>query len=77
MLTTYITTNVRFQNYFFFKKGGQAKLSEKQLSELKNKASKGSFAIANDVQHYIKQNFGVEHNLSNVQLLCKKNSIIL
>ncbi|MDP2766923.1 MAG: helix-turn-helix domain-containing protein [Candidatus Methanoperedens sp.] len=57
----------------FFYKGGQANLSEKQLSKLKNEASKGSFAIAKDVQRYIKQNFGVEYNLSHVQLLCKKN----
>jgi len=54
-------------------KGGQAKLSEKQLSELRNEAGKGVFAIAKDVQHYIKQNFGIEYNLSHVQLLCQKN----
>ena len=54
-------------------KGGQAKLSEKQLSELKNEAGKGVFAIAKDVQHYIKKNFGIEYNLSHVQRLCKKN----
>ena len=54
-------------------KGGQAKLSEEQLSELKIKAGEGVFAIAKDIQHYIKQNFGIEYNLSHVQLLCKKN----
>lgn len=54
-------------------KGGQAKLSEKQLSELKIEAGKGLFGIAKDVQHYIKKNFGIEYNLSHVQLLCKKN----
>ena len=54
-------------------KGGQAKLSEEQLSELKTEASKGAFAIAKDIQHYIKNNFGIEYNLSHVQLLCKKN----
>lgn len=54
-------------------KGGQAKLSEKQLSELKNEACKGVFAIAKDVQRYINQNFDIEYNLSHVQLLCKKN----
>ena len=53
-------------------KGGQAKLNEKQLSELHEKASEGAFTIAKDVQHYIKQNFGIEYNLSHVQLLCKK-----
>jgi len=53
--------------------GGQAQLSEEQLFELKIKASKGSFAIAKDVKHYIKQNFGIEYNLSHVQLLLKKN----
>ena len=53
--------------------GGQAKLSEEQLSELKIKASKGAFAIAKDVQRYINQKFGIEYNLSHVQLLCKKN----
>jgi|LGOV01.1.fsa_nt_gb transposase len=54
-------------------KGGQAKLTEEQLSELKIKAGEGVFAIAKDIQHYIKQNFGIEYNLSHVQLLCKKN----
>ena len=54
-------------------KGGQAKLSEEQLSELKIEAGKGVFAFAKDVRHYIKQNFGIEYNLSHVQLLCKKN----
>ena len=54
-------------------KGGQAKLSEEQLSELKIEAGKGVFAIAKDVRHYIKQNFGIEYNLSHVQFLCKKN----
>ena len=54
-------------------KGGQAKLSEEQLSELKDEAGKGAFAIAKDLQHYIKQNFGIVYNLSHVQLLCKKN----
>jgi len=54
-------------------KGGQAKLSEEQLSELKIEAGKGAFAIAKDVRHYIKNNFGIEYNLSHVQLLCKKN----
>ena len=54
-------------------KGGQAKLSEEQLSELKDEADKGVFAIAKDLQHYIKQNFGIDYNLSHVQLLCKKN----
>ncbi len=54
-------------------KGGQAKLSEEQLSELKIEAGKGAFAIAKDVRQYIKKNFGIEYNLSHVQLLCKKN----
>lgn len=54
-------------------KGGQAKLDEEQLSELRAEASKGSFVFAKDVQHYIKKNFGIEYNLSHVQLLSKKN----
>ena len=54
-------------------KGGQAKLSEVQLSELKELAGEGSFVFAKDVRHYIKKNFGIEYNLSHVQLLCKKN----
>ncbi|MCD4798026.1 MAG: helix-turn-helix domain-containing protein [Methanosarcinales archaeon] len=54
-------------------KGGQAKLSEEQLSELKIEAGKGAFAIAKDVRQYIKKNFGIEYNLSHVQLLCKNN----
>ncbi len=53
-------------------RGGQAKLDDEQLSELKNEAAKGSFTFAKDVRHYIKQNFGIEYNLSHVQLLCKK-----
>ena len=58
-------------------KGGQVKLSEEQLFELKIEAGKGVFAIAKDVQHYIKKNFGIEYNLSHVQRLCKKTSVIL
>jgi len=54
-------------------KGGQARLSEEQLSELKSEANNGEFAIAKDVKHYIKQNFSIEYNLSHVQLMCKKN----
>ncbi len=54
-------------------KGGQAKLNEEQLSKLREKASEGAFAIAKDMRHYIKQNFGIEYNLSHVQLLSKKN----
>ena len=54
-------------------RGGQAQLSEEQLLELKSEANKGSFAIAKDVKHYIKQNFGIEYNLSHVQLMSKKN----
>lgn len=54
-------------------KGGQAMLSEEQLCELRNEATKGSFAIAKDVKRYIEQNFGIKYNLSHVQLLCKKN----
>jgi len=53
--------------------GGQAQLSEEQLLELKSEANKGSFTIAKDVKHYIKQNFGIEYNLSHVQLMSKKN----
>ena len=53
--------------------GGQAQLSEEQLLELKSEANKGSFTIAKDVKHYIKQNFGIEYNLSHVQLLPKNN----
>ena len=54
-------------------KGGQVRLSEEQLAELKNEANKGAFAIAKDVKHYIKQHFDIEYNLSYVQLMCKKN----
>ena len=57
-------------------KGGQAKLSEEQLSEPKIEVSKGVFAIAKNIQHYVKQNFGIEYNLSHVQLLCKKTSFV-
>jgi transposase len=62
-------TSLLLLNY----KGGQPKINEQQLSELRNEAGKGAFAIAKDVQHYIKKNFGIEYNLSHVQLLCKKN----
>ncbi|MCL7410951.1 MAG: helix-turn-helix domain-containing protein [Methanosarcinaceae archaeon] len=54
-------------------KGGQAKLNDDQLSELRIEASKGVFAFAKDVQHYISKNFGIEYNISHVQRLCKKN----
>lgn len=54
-------------------KGGQSRITDEQLSELRNEAARGSFTIAKDVQRYIKQNFGIEYNLSHVQLLCKKN----
>ncbi len=54
-------------------RGGQAKLNEEQLSELRNEAAKGSFTFAKDVQRYIEQNFGIEYNLSHVQFLSKKN----
>ena len=54
-------------------RGGQAQLSEEQLLKLKSEANKGSFAIAKDVKHYIRQNFGIEYNLSHVQLMSKKN----
>ena len=54
-------------------KGGQAKLNDEQLSELRIEAGKGVFAFAKDVQYYIKQNFGIQYNLSHVQRLCKKN----
>ena len=56
-------------------KGGEAKLSEEQLRELRNEATKGSFAIAKDAKRYIEQNFGIKYNLSHVQLLCKKNFV--
>jgi len=54
--------------------GGQAQLSGEQLLELKSETSKGSFTIAKDVKHYIKQNFGNAFYLSHVQLMTKKNS---
>ncbi len=54
-------------------KGGQTKLNDVQLSELRIEASKGAFTFAKDVQHYINKNFGIEYNLSHVQRLCKKN----
>nr|QNO41218.1 hypothetical protein JNOLDJLP_00043 [Methanosarcinales archaeon ANME-2c ERB4]QNO41266.1 hypothetical protein PPPNJMGK_00002 [Methanosarcinales archaeon ANME-2c ERB4]QNO41622.1 hypothetical protein OAEIHDOC_00043 [Methanosarcinales archaeon ANME-2c ERB4] len=54
-------------------KGGQAMLSDEQLRELRNEATKGSFAIAKDVKRYIEQNFEIKYNLGHVQLLCKKN----
>ena len=54
-------------------KGGQARLSKEQLSELRDEADKGSFTIAKDIKNYIKQNFGIEYNLSHVQLMSKKN----
>lgn len=57
----------------FHYKGGQSRITDEQLSELRNEAARGSFTIAKDVQRYIKQNFGIEYNLSHVQLLCKKN----
>lgn len=53
-------------------KGGQPRLSEKQLLHLNKEASKMKFKIAKEVQHYIRAKFGVSYNLSHVQLLLKK-----
>ena len=54
-------------------KGGQSRISEEQLSELRDKANNGAFTTAKDIKHYIKQNFGIEYNLSHIQLMSKKN----
>lgn len=54
-------------------KGGQAKLSKKQLDELKEQAGKGNFTFAKDIQHYIKVHFKIKYGLRHVQLLAKKN----
>jgi transposase len=41
-------------------KGRPKKLNDKQISQLRNEASKGSFETAKDIWQYIKDNFGVE-----------------
>lgn len=56
-------------------KGGQTRLNEKQIEELKEKAAQGSFTFAKDVQHFIEKNFGIKYNLKHVQLLSKKNFV--
>lgn len=56
-------------------KGGQQKLNEKQLTELRKKASEGKFTFAKDIQNYIKNHFEIEYSLRHVQLLSKKNFI--
>lgn len=43
-------------------KGRPSRLSEEQISELIEEASKGSFAVAADLQSYIMENFGVEYS---------------
>ncbi|MCR4313323.1 MAG: helix-turn-helix domain-containing protein [Candidatus Roizmanbacteria bacterium] len=54
-------------------KGGQQKLNEKQLTELRKKASEGNFTFAKDIQNYIENNFKIKYGLRHVQLLSKKN----
>ena len=40
-------------------KGGQPKLNEKQLSELREQSEKGNFSIAKEAKEYIEKKFGV------------------
>lgn len=56
-------------------RGGQPRLNEQQIKELKEKAAQGSFTFAKDVQHYIEKNFGIRYNLKHVQLLSKKSFV--
>ena len=56
-------------------KGGQPRLSEKQLLHLNKEASKMKFKVAKEAQHYIRAKFGVSYNLSHVQLLLKKGFV--
>lgn len=56
-------------------KGGQPRLNEKQIEDLKEKAIQGCFTFAKDVQHYIEKNFGIKYNLKHVQLLSKKSFV--
>ena len=54
-------------------KGGQPRLTKNQLNELRQKAEAGEFNIGKNVQQYIKEQFGIDYNLSHVHLLSKKN----
>ena len=56
-------------------KGGQPRLNEKHIEELREKAGQGFFNFAKDVQHYIEKNFKIKYNLKHVQLLSKKNFV--
>lgn len=53
-------------------KGRPQKLSDEQISQLRNEANKGSFATSKDIRQYIKDNFGMEFREDYVPKLANK-----
>jgi len=56
-------------------KGRPRKLNDEQISQLRNEASKGSFASSKDIWQYIKDNFGVEFREDYVPKLANRIGI--
>jgi|GEM_PF-3284735 len=53
-------------------KGRPQKLNDEQISQLRDKASKGSFATSKDIRKYIKDNFGMEFREDYIPKLANK-----
>jgi transposase len=53
-------------------KGRPHKLNDEQISQLRNEASKGSFATSKDIWQYIKDNFGMEFREDYVPKLANR-----
>ncbi len=56
-------------------KGGQSKLNNTQLLELKKESSKGSFPYAKAAKKHIEEKYGVVYHLNHVQKLLKKKFV--
>lgn len=53
-------------------KGGQSKLTNEQLVQIKNKIEKEGFAYAKEVKQYINSEFNISYHLHHIQKLLKK-----
>jgi transposase len=53
-------------------KGRPQKLNDKQILQLRDEASKGSFETSKDIWQYVKDNFGVEFREDYVPKLAKR-----
>lgn len=53
-------------------KGRPQKLNDEQIQQLRNEASKGSFATSKEIWQYIKDNFGIEFREDYVSKLAKR-----